>query len=178
MRTQRSTSTAGLLALLLFVAAGACQRTEYVHVGANWDALQTLEPPDETFDVEVRANDRYEVGEKLSVRVQSAKAGRVWIVRVDPDDEVSLIFPNQFAKDNAIEAGEWLSIPAEGSRWSLEADEPVGASMVAAIVTVGDADLDDVLGSEKSIPKALRLVEADPSWAVAKKVIEVEKAGP
>jgi hypothetical protein len=162
--------------MLCCLGAANCGDTEYVHVGPNWAALNELEPSEKTFDVKISGADQLEIGDRLEVKVTSKKKGRLWLVRVDPDDDVTLLFPNRMDQDNEIPAGVPVRIPDTDDSWSLEASDPLGKSVLAAIVTTGDADLDDVLENQKSVYKALRLVEELPAWGIAKKVIDVSEA--
>ena len=102
--------------------------------------------------------------------------GRLWILQVDPNDEVSLIFPNALAQDNQISANSWKKIPAEGTNWSIEAMKPTGVSVLAFIVTAPGTDLSSVFnGQPEEMDKALRIVENSPAWGLAKQVIDIKE---
>ena len=163
-----------LFAVGTLLTAG-CNETKYVHVGPNWDALHKLDNDAGNFEVSAKAGSSYEVGDALKLSARSEKEGRLWVVQVDSTDAVSLLYPNQLHPDNHIEADETVSIPPEGVDWTLEADEPLGESVVAFIVTTGGMSLQDALGCERSMLKALVLVGPDADWGIAKKVIEVTK---
>jgi len=160
---------------LASVVLAGCGPTEYVHVGPNWDAIHNLEPSEKSFDVKILAGKSYKVGDEMSFEVMSEKDGRLWVVTVDPDDEATVLFPNDAYEDNWIEADTKVTVPPEDVDWALEAAEPTGDNVVAVIVTTGDTDLSDVIdGQEKGMEKALRIVEGEPSWGVAKKVISIK----
>ena len=161
-----------LLFTLLLILSG-CNKTEYIHVGPNWDALNKIKPSENTFSVNANAKEKYRVGDKLEFTVSSFKEGKLWIVKVDPDDSVEKLFPNEAAKDNSIKANIPLNVPGIGAAWSFKADKPLGKSVVVFIVTTGDTDLDDVLGQNGNMAKALRLVQESPQWGLEKHVIDV-----
>lgn len=165
-----------LVSVLCCLGTANCADTEYVHVGPNWAALNELEPSEKTFTVKISGADELKVGDRFEVKITSKKEGRLWLLRVDPDDDVTLLFPNRMDDDNEIPAGVTVRIPDDDDSWGMEASEPLGKSVLAAIVTTGDADLDDVLDNQKNVPKALRLVEELPAWGIAKKVIDVSEA--
>ena len=150
-------------------------RTEYVHVGPNWASLHNLKASEKTFNVSVMGKEAYKKGERIILTVTSSKAGKLWVVQVDPEDRVTMIFPNDRSSENAIKANTPVSIPPVGANWEVEAGEPLGKSAMAFIVTTGNTDLSHVLGAQKSMTKALNLVEATPSWGIGKMVIDIKK---
>jgi hypothetical protein len=160
--------------VLLCLGAAPCAKTEYVHVGPNWGALQKLEPSETPVRVTVHARSPVKFGDRLELHARSERAGRLWVVQVDSEDQLDLLFPNEASPDNAIEAGREVRIPPADATWTIEASEPAGLSLVAAIVTTGDADLSAVLGDEKSAAKALVIVENGPAWGLARTVVEVK----
>ena len=169
------------ISMSLFVCVGlislvACNdKDSYVHVGPNWDALYKLDEKKADFDIKIKLKKSYLLGDNMKLSVTSPKEGKLWIVYVDPNDKVSVMFPNKMAKDNSITANKALNIPSDDS-WAIEAVEPLGHSLIAFIVTTGDGELTDVFkqSETKGISKALRLVEATPAWAMEKHVVEVK----
>ncbi len=165
-----------IASLILFMTISGligCKE-EYIHVGANWDALYKLKAPEKTFSVGVRGKEQAKLGDDLSFKVASEKNGRLWIVQVDPDDSLTLLFPNEKMSDNAISADKSLVIPPENADWGIEASKPIGKSIVAFFVTTGDTDIHDVLSQGKDISKAIRLVQDSDEWGVEKLVIDIE----
>jgi len=167
-----------LVILLSAVLLSACEEDtkEYVHIGPNWASLHALQPSEKTFKVDIKADASAILGGKLVFKVKSEQAGKLWILQVDPKDQVSLIYPNAMATEHKIASDSWLSIPADGATWSVEAMEPVGASVLVFIVTTANADLKTVFnGQTQEMDKALRIVENSAAWGLAKQVIEINK---
>jgi len=164
-----------IICLLILTASagmmGGC-KTEYTHVGANWDALHKLEPDNNGFKIKVRGTSRAKLNEILTFDVTSKKAGKLWIIQVDANDEITLLFPNQAMPDNAIPAGKTVTIPPKDAPWEITAGEPVGKSMVAFVVTTGNADIGDILTQGNDVSKALYLVQKS-EWGIYKKIIDV-----
>ena len=167
-----------LAAVLLMALLSACNSDtkEYVHVGPNWAALNNIQPSEQTFNVKIKAESAAFLGDKLTLKVKSEQAGRLWIVQVAPNDEVSLIYPNAMSTQNQIAAENWKSIPAEGSDWSIEAMKPVGVSVLVFIVTKPGTDLNTVFnGQAESMNKALHLVKNAGAWGLAKQIIDIKE---
>lgn len=166
---------AGLMLVLAMsaVAFAAEKAVEFVHVGPNWAALNELRAPDNTLEVMVKGKTDLDVGEKLRFKVTSSEAGRLWIIQVDPKDNITVLAPGKKWKDNHIEAFETISVPPEDSGISFQATEPKGKSILCFIVTTGDLDLSDALGSGKAISKALTIVEDPPAWGFKNIVVDV-----
>jgi len=162
-----------LAALLAFFPVG-CQKDRYIHVGPNWDALNTLNPPEDGFGVSAGGPGKTTLGQDLSFRVSSEKEGRLWVVQVSPDDRMNVMFPNNAVRDNRIAAGETLRIPPRGADWAIAASEPAGKSIVAFVVTTGNIDLTDVLSGNDGMEKAIRVAER-AAWGVDKMVIDVRQ---
>jgi len=165
-----------LLLLSLLLTACNSDTKEYVHVGPNWAALNAIQPSEKTFDVVVDLAGSAVLGDKLALKVKSEQAGKLWILQVDPNDQVSLVFPNAISKDNAITANDWKQIPAEGSNWSIEAMKPVGPSVIVFIVTSPNTDISAVFnGQANEMDKALRIVEDAAAWGLSKQVIDIKE---
>lgn len=161
--------------VLLAGLVGCNEKASYVKVGPNWDALYQLDDTKSSFAIKVKLKKNYQLGDNMQLSVTSPQAGKLWVVYVDPNDKVSLLYPNPVIKSNLIGANQALTIPADET-WSVEAVEPIGHSLIAFIVTTGDGDLDEVFqqSESKGISKALRFVAETPAWAMEKHVVEVK----
>jgi hypothetical protein len=159
-----------ILALAVTVASG-CRDQQYIHVGKNWDALNQLEAPEDTFRVAAAGRRKATVGDEMRFTVTSDRDGRLWVVQVGPDDEVSVLYPNEVARENRIAAGETVHVPPTGAEWVIAAEPPLGRSIIAFVVTTGDTDLSDVLSSPEDAEKALRIVRRN-DWGMDKLVID------
>lgn len=163
-----------LLLLGLFVVAGCKRESAFVPLGPNAVAIDDLNPSGKTFLVKVETKGKkLKEGDPITFAVTSEKAGRVWVVQVDSEDNMDLLLPNDMTKANEIAAGGTISFPPADTKWNVVAEPPYGKSILACIVTTGDVDLSAALqdGGDKS--KLLRLIGESPSWGVAKLIIEV-----
>jgi len=168
----------GILFAALFLSA--CNEKEYIHVGPNWEKIHELKASEQTFNVHISGvKSSYALGEKLAFEVTSAKSGRLWIVQVDPNDQVTLMMPNQLQSDNQVTANKKFSFPPEGASWSAPASEPVGESVLAFIVTTGDTDLNNVLNGQLDnkavMQKTFQIIKNEPAWGLTSKVVKINK---
>lgn len=176
----KKTAFMGMVLATAMTLTACSPEPEYIHVGPNWAAINELESSQKSFELRISTNkSEYKVGDELEINVRSKEAGRVWLVQVDPNDNVTLMLPNQVYPNNRINENETFYFPPKGVNWSATASEPYGSSVMAVIVTTGDADLNAVFanqaGDKDLMNKAFVIAQKDPQWAVAKKVIKVVK---
>lgn len=170
-----------IIALLLissFIIAGCEDEKIYIHVGPNWDMVHKLEASKDSFNVSLSGvKSNYKLGENLKLEVKSEKAGKLWIVQVDSNDEVTLLMPNQLQMDNAISANVPFNFPPAQADWSASAGEPVGESVLAFIVTTSGVDLNQVFSAKSNnniMQKTFYIIEDEPAWGLQTKVINVK----
>ncbi len=169
--------------LTLLITAGisliaGCE-DNYVPVGSHWHKLHQLKPDGETFRVtgqHARLMRQYKVDEAITFNVTSERAGQLWVVSVDPKDEVEIVFPNAKANNNHIAAGETVTLPTAGANWDFALSGPAGPNLVAFIVTTGDTPVEEILGAveKKEVDKAIRLIDRKGAWAIDRLVIDVK----
>ena len=166
----------GAIALGLLLS-GCFQEPQYVHVGPNWERLHNMTEGENSFKVRlISAPAKVELGKPMRFTLQSAQAGQLWVVQVDPSDELSLLFPNPLQRDNRIKADIPVSIPPADGGWSLEAAEPAGPSAIAFFVTPDGVSLEEALGggdNSKRMENAIAVVGQARAWGLAKTVVEV-----
>ena len=117
--------------------------------------------------LEILPSNRIRVGESVTYRVRSGKAGRLLIVDLSVDATVTQLFPNQYSDlagvDNKIEDRGVIEIPNAYYGFSLEASPPTGKGKVFAIVTEDAISLKDLL----SINRDLSPVANGKDWLLA-----------
>lgn len=156
--------------------AGTQDTVKYIHVGPNWDALQKLDTSTSKFKISGQIDKSYKLGDKINATITSTRSGKLWVVFVDPNDEVSMMFPNKIANDNNIEANKPITIPGDNPDWSIQAGEPAGQTIVSFIVTTGNVDLKDVLnsGKQSAMKEALKIVDTSDQWSIQTHIVSVE----
>jgi hypothetical protein len=76
----------------------------------------------------------YKVGETFTVRVSSARAGYLYLLHLDSQGELKLLYP-QPGQDNRIPEQKPVVVPGPKDNYVFRAVEPVGTDRVKAIVT-------------------------------------------
>lgn len=170
-------ASVALLALSLLLAG--CNET-YVPVGSKWHQVHQLKPDGETFQVTGEhgaLGNQYKIGEPIKLSITSERSGQLWVVAVDPKDQVELIYPNHKDHNNHIRAGQKITLPATDAGWDFAVDGPAGPMLLAYIVTTGDTRVEDVLGAvdDKDMDKAIRLVDRRGAWGIARQVVNVKE---
>jgi len=177
---RQKTSLLILMLLISVLFLTACNNKEYVHVGQNWKKIHQLQASEQSFKVTVKGvKSDYALGEKLTFKVNSEQSGRLWIIQVDPNDQVSLIMPNQLQSDNQIIAQQVFNFPPQGVSWSAPASEPIGKSVLAFIVTTGNADLNTVINGQNNnqtvIQETYQAIKNGPSWGLESKIVNISQ---
>ncbi len=96
--------------------------------------------------------------DRLSFSVKSARAGYVYVLLADTNGLLLLFFPNSQASDNAIRAGQTMTLPQKN--WPLDTLEPPGAERFLVIVSEHQRDFSS-LGQK---PQGM-FMELDPGLA-------------
>lgn len=141
---------------------------------SNWQKMEKLTGFPE-FQLEFTSDkERYQIGESIKLNIKSKRDGNLWIVVVNPLDEVSLIFPNDFANDNEIIADEGVTIPPDNAEWNIKTKEPEGKHLIVAIVADKEADISKILPVkiEKTAQKDIR-INKKPLWQAKSIVVNV-----
>jgi hypothetical protein len=171
--------TFSIFAVAAVMLLSGC-RENYIAVGSNWNNLNQLKPEGETFQVSGEhgaLGNQYKIGEPIKLSVSSARSGQLWVVAVDPKDEVELIYPNHKDRNNHIRANQMITLPAADSSWDFAVDGPAGPMLIAYIVTTGETRVEDVLGAvdTKEMDKAIRLVDRRGAWGIARQIVNVKE---
>ena len=117
--------------------------------------------------LEIRPSARVRIGNVVSYRVRSGRAGHLLIVDVGADGTVTQLFPNRFSERSGtgatVEAGRTIEIPNAYYGFRLKAGPPTGMGAVFAIVTEDPVSLDDLLDRNRD----LRPVANAENWLLA-----------
>jgi hypothetical protein len=100
--------------------------------------LTELENPAHPFDLDFAfGNGRsdLELGETVSFRMRSERAGYLTIIDLAPDGTVNVIFPNQWVPDNRVSAGTTVEFPSADMNLRFPVIEPIGRGVVRAFLT-------------------------------------------
>ena len=67
--------------------------------------------------------------------VRSERNGYFYLLDINPQNTVTLFFPNHLDKNNFIEAGAILTVPGPNFSSEFFADEPIGQDTIIAVVS-------------------------------------------
>ena len=139
----------------------------------NWAALENLKSTSDQFRVEVTGQTKLRLKDEMVFQISSSQKGRLWVVQVDANDEVTFLFPSMPDQDNRILGNRPVKIPPAHADWVIEASEPTGKSLVAAVVTTEQFDLyKDV--STRGIRQLANILTGAEDWGVGSLVVQVD----
>ncbi len=139
----------------------------------NWAAIENLKSTSDQFRVELKGKAKLKLGDEMAFHISSSQTGRLWLVQVDANDEVTFLFPNEDGQDNRILGNKPVKIPSASSDWVIEASEPKGESLVAAVITTEKFDLYKNVGT-KSTQKLADILSNAQDWGVGHIVVQVD----
>ena len=134
---------------------------------------------------------RYQVGDELVLTIDIPHAGYLNVVNVGSQDNATVLFPNQYHRDNYVSKQDRFTLPTPEMRFALQAAEPAGPSMNVVFLTderidlyeesVGGRDkngrLEVILAALSARAKGViaRTIEVTPSYRAAggKVIVEV-----
>jgi len=106
----------------------------------DFERIAAAQSPDFHVDAAF-AKPRFRIGkDNIAFTVKSEKDGYLYIIQHGSDDVIIQVFPNQFAKNNKIRAGQSLTLPPAGSEWVGQAAGPAGTDTMIAIVSAHPRD--------------------------------------
>jgi hypothetical protein len=135
-------------------------------IQSQFDRLMSSQTPD--FLVQAApAKSQLRIGrDKLSFDVTSSRDGYVHVLLRGPDGSLTVLFPNDQAKNNRIRAGQRLQLPH--ASWPLEAAEPAGTEQFFVFVSGTPRSYADFGGSKayifESLPTDERLAALASAW--------------
>lgn len=127
------------------------------------ETLDTVQSAAQSLKIEVP--DTLKKGDKVSISIDVPQAGYLNVISINPNDEAELLFPNQYAQDNAVKV-ETIQIPQAG-KFVLRANPPFGKHLVAAFLTTQPINLQkNALGNRDSKGQINKLIAQLPLSSV------------
>lgn len=83
----------------------------------------------------------YQMGEEVQIRFKVDRDCAITLYDIDSVGNVSLLFPNEFAPDNHVVAGQLYALPDPKDNWKIQVNGVPGKETVIAVATSGQADL-------------------------------------
>ena len=83
----------------------------------------------------------YNIGEEMSISVQTSKAAYINVFDITPDGVVTRIFPNSYAVNNYLQAGQTCIIPSTNDPFKLKIAGPRGTERVRVVATTDSVNI-------------------------------------
>lgn len=151
-----------------------------------------LQAPPSDLQVEIWANredGQYLPGEFVELQLRANRDVRVSVLNVDALGRATVLLPNDFTTENALQGDTVYSLPAANANFRLRVNEPFGSNLVKVVATTGlhpilDADslqrvdgpFAQFRGTTTDLARSVKMVMAEQSqsqWAMADLFIDV-----
>ena len=111
--------------------------------GPIWRRLSGLaDRASRTTELPISANQRrYQLGDELILTIDIPHAGYLNVVNVGSQDNATVLFPNQYHRDNYVSKQDGFRLPTPEMGFRLQAAEPAGPSLNVAFLTEKKIDL-------------------------------------
>jgi hypothetical protein len=118
--------------------------------GRIWQQLENLVAQGEVLTITAN-KPTYRLQEEVSFQIVVPRAGYLNVVNVGPRDDATVLFPNQYHRDNRVQEGT-LRLPTDQMPFYFPAKKPTGPTMTVAIWSKTKINLleDAVEGRDKS----------------------------
>lgn len=100
------------------------------------------------------------IGDKLEVTFTSEKDCYLTLLDFTPSGKIIVLFPNEWAKDNAVKANTPVKIPAEGAKFTMKSSGPAGTDVIKAVATLQKEEVFDINSQKLAGPFAVLDVNA------------------
>jgi len=94
----------------------------------------TEKTPNKSLSIQVLPSRRFRVNEQMRVKIDSQKTGYLFVWDIGSKGGLSRLFPNPYVKHNQIQSGKTVFIPESLSDFSLTVGEPIGTSVLVALL--------------------------------------------
>lgn len=117
--------------------------------GPGWSEVEELVKASKTSGLNVTMDSsRYRIDDIAQISVDIKNPGHLYILNVGPDDEVTILFPNEHNRSSRVDAGR-LTLPTANMGFEISVGGPPGKNLVAAIWS-----REDIVGLYESGAKA------------------------
>ncbi|WP_136657361.1 DUF4384 domain-containing protein [Nitratireductor sp. XY-223] len=85
------------------------------------------------------------VGDQIGFEVTGIEGAKLYILNMDSEGTISMIYPNKFDEGGEVESEDTLMLPQEDSKYHFEATGAGGTEIVKFIAITGDSSTFDTL---------------------------------
>jgi len=117
----------------------------------------------------------YKKGETFKVKFRTERDSFVYLFYTDAENNVTLLFPNKYNKNNFVKADREYSIPDESMNFKFTVREPFGTEVIKAVACLERVkELDEL--SEKEIFPYLGKIDSSNVRRVASIISNIRKS--
>jgi TolB-like protein len=106
---------------------------------SNVDPLAMLEQGDRGIRLEVKLDRKegstYRWGEKMRISFRVDAPCHVYLFNVDTTRQVTQLYPNEWHRDEKVQAGRWYQVPGPGEEWELVIEGEMGIEEIIAVAS-------------------------------------------
>jgi metacaspase-1 len=116
----------------------------------NWNRLEELDSSAQKLVLHSSKSNLI-LGENLTIDIEIPHQGYLNVISVGPDDEVFVLYPNYWDKNNLVKPGV-VHLPTKKMNFQIKLTEPLGTNLMVAILTTQAINLfeQSVDGRDKS----------------------------
>ena len=122
-----------ILLLLLFCTSALGQQAQ-----SRGAFLEKFDNSNSSFSVQIevdKPNREYTEGDILSATVTSREDGYLYLFYRDADAKVTVLFPNQYERNNFIQRNVRVPVPGPGAGFRIRVGAPFGHELLKAVVS-------------------------------------------
>jgi secreted trypsin-like serine protease len=158
--------------------AGGASLSESELSEAITQLARLLGPAKGRIAVGIRGSNRVAIGRDVVFEAQSSIAGRLMILDINANREVTLIFPNKFVPGvdvGLISAGERVAVPGDGYGFTaFRAVKPAGRGRLLALLVPREFDVERFAAGKDKLARGFQPVDESPSYLM-QLIWQVEK---
>jgi hypothetical protein len=118
----------------------------------------------------------WRVGETLSISVTARATGRLTLLMVDPQGEVTELFPNPYfnaGDSNFVAAGSRVTIPSDRSDYAIAVSDKLGEARLVALLRPADRPLPLACAEDTDRGAATSQAGGSERWGVRQLRVQV-----
>ena len=106
-----------------------------------------------------RAEGTYRPGETVALTVETTEDAYIWVFDTGTSGRVHQLFPNEYAADNFVRAGQSLTLPGAQDDYQFVVSQPAGVELLTVIASPNDKPLtQDLIDRETNAGPFLALL--------------------
>ncbi len=109
----------------------------------------------------VEPQNRFKVNDMMQIQIRSQHSGYFLLFDINSEGKLTRLFPNEFAKQSYVKAGQIVIIPDKSYGFDFVAGEPLGKGLLIALVVE-----DHLARVQELLPEAFEQIQAQQAQTV------------